>query len=69
MAPLGTRKFQYLGLLDCPFNVTKHKYIPAVKVREIGGILVIIIEARHEKTCLRGFQPGPTQIGLCSHRR
>ena len=23
---------------------------------------------RHEKTCLRGFQPGLTQIRLCSHR-
>ena len=25
-------------------------------------------EPRSEKTGLRGFQPGPTQTGLCSHR-
>ena len=25
-------------------------------------------ESRHEKTCLRGFRPGPTQSGLYSHR-
>ena len=28
-----------------------------------------IIEPRSEKTGLRGFRPGPTQTGLCSHRR
>ena len=27
------------------------------------------IEPRCEKTGLRGFRPGPTQTGLCSHRR
>ena len=26
-------------------------------------------EPRCEKTCLRGFRPGPTQTGLYSHRR
>ena len=26
-------------------------------------------EPRCEKTGIRGFRPGPTQIGLCSHRR
>ena len=26
-------------------------------------------EPRCEKTCLRGFRPGPTQTGLCNHRR
>ena len=25
--------------------------------------------ACHKKTCLPGFRPGPTQTGLCSHRR
>ena len=25
-------------------------------------------ELCHDKTCLRGFRPGPTQIGLYSHR-
>ena len=28
-----------------------------------------INEPRCEKTGLRGFRPGPTQIGLYSHRR
>ena len=28
-----------------------------------------IVEPRCEKTGLRGFRPGPTQTGLCSHRR
>ena len=28
----------------------------------------IMIEPRHEKTCLRGFRPGKTQTGLRSHR-
>ena len=26
-------------------------------------------EPRCEKICLRGFRQGPTQTGLCSHRR
>ena len=26
-------------------------------------------EQRHEKICLRGFRPGPTQTGLYNHRR
>ena len=28
-----------------------------------------IYEPPCEKTGLRGFRPGPTQTGLCSHRR
>ena len=28
-----------------------------------------LIESRCEKTGLRGFRPGPTQTGLCRHRR
>ena len=30
---------------------------------------VIVFEPRHEKTCIRGFRPGPPQTGLYSHRR
>ena len=30
---------------------------------------MLIYEPRYEKTGLRGFRPGPTQTGLCSHRR
>ena len=29
----------------------------------------LFYEPRCEKTALRGFRPGPTQTGLCSHRR
>ena len=28
----------------------------------------VLNEPRHEKTCLRGFQPGKTQTGLLSYR-
>ena len=31
--------------------------------------LLSIYEPRSEKTGLRGFRPGPTQTGLCNHRR
>ena len=30
---------------------------------------MISFEPRSEKTGLRGSRPGPTQTGLCSHRR
>ena len=38
-----------------------------------GGALIVLhkrvqYEPRCEKTGLRGFRPGPTQTGLCSHR-
>ena len=32
-------------------------------------LISLINEPRCEKTGLRGFQPGPTQTGLYSHRR
>ena len=31
--------------------------------------LIVVNEPRSEKTGLRGFRPGPTQIGLYSHKR
>ena len=31
--------------------------------------LNMLSEPRREKTGLRGFRPGSTQAGLCSHRR
>ena len=30
---------------------------------------MILLSRRHEKTCLLGFRPDPTQNGLCSNRR
>ena len=33
-----------------------------------SAITVIIIEPRHEKTCLRDLRPGKTQTGLLSYR-
>ena len=32
-------------------------------------IFASLFQPRCEKTGLRGFRPGPTQTGLCSHRR
>ena len=32
-------------------------------------LLTSSYEPRHDKTCLLGFRPGPTQIGLYSHRK
>ena len=40
--------------------------------RQLVGQIVmtryVVYEPRHEKTCLRGFQPGQTQNGLLSFR-
>ena len=36
---------------------------------DVGVSSVIEFEPCCEKTGLRGFRPGPTQTGLCSHRR
>ena len=30
--------------------------------------VMLLLEPRHEKTCLRGFRPGKTQTSLLSHR-
>ena len=30
---------------------------------------IYMYEPRYEKIGLRGFRPGPTQTGLCSHRK
>ena len=30
---------------------------------------LFVNEPQHEKTCLRGFQPGPTKTSLFNHRR
>ena len=32
-------------------------------------LVALLFEPRSEKTGLRGFRPGLTQTGLCSHRR
>ena len=41
-------------------EVVRHVYV--------SNHLIIIIEPRHEKTCIRGFRPGKTQTGLQSHK-
>ena len=52
--------------LTCTHNLfleqKKNVYIPV-------NPSLTIIEPRSEKTGLRGFRPGPTQTGVCSHRR
>ena len=42
------------------YNYFENKY---------SEIITSIYEPRFEKTCLRDFRPGPTQTGLCSHRK
>ena len=40
-------------------------------MREVGDVAsfaLLLFELRHEKTCLWGFQPGPTKTGLYIHR-
>ena len=45
-------------------------YSPAVTLYTCTlGYGVLLYEPHSEKTGLRGFRPGPTQIGLYSHRR
>ena len=46
----------------------------AVHTQSLVNIIVVfcsagLIEPRHDKTCLRGYRPGPTQSGLYTHRR
>ena len=46
----------------------KHSIVldSTLNLDEVSGALN---EPRREKTCLRGFGPGPTQTGLYNHRR
>ena len=37
-------------------------------VAKIKALISFVVEPRCEKTCLRGFRPGPTQTGLYSYR-
>ena len=32
-------------------------------------IIMTLSEPLHEKTCLRGFRPGPTQSGMHTHKK
>ena len=41
---------------------------PTYSYLQLFSLYIIKIEPRREKTCLRGFRPGATQIGLYSHR-
>ena len=55
-------------LSACRSTVTHHVGMPEMKI--IGSSVgKEIFEPRCEKTGLWGFQPGPTQTGLYSHRR
>ena len=40
-----------------------------IAMRRLEKALAPATEPRCEKTGLQGFRPGPTQTGLCSHRR
>ena len=48
---------------------TAVKYHSILRRRVFVMQVSLVNEPRSEKTGLRGFRPGPTQTGLCSHRR
>ena len=48
-----------------PYANNKGADQPADAVRYLG--YTMLIEPRHEKTCLRGLRPGKTQTSLRSH--
>ena len=60
IAPDGTPHFaaSHLGLFCLPLPMSYKK-----------DSRVIRVKPHHEKTCLQGFQPFPTQTKLYSHRR
>ena len=67
LCPFGTYKATagFGSCVDCPLNTVS----TSDRTDCIGMIYRFLYEPRCEKTRLRGFQPGPTQTGLYSHRR
>ena len=64
-------KLQYKNLLQT-FANNNGAYRPALWCRLVFIIKIrswFLYEPRREKTCLWGFEPGPTQARLYSHRR
>ena len=63
--------FVFLYYLKSAGQLVLHGFIR--KTLQFSGFLQLMIlplfEPRSEKTGLRSFRPGPTQTGLCSHRR
>ena len=66
-------KFNYIKIGYNPLTTTGCMDLLEAASANTNGLSLLdasvsIIEPRSEKTGLRGFRPGPTQIGLCSHR-
>ena len=64
-------KWQFIGyyfgsMTQLMLEVTLHR---AKKILSENNASNTFFEPRCEKTGLRGFRPGPTQTGLCTHRR
>ena len=51
------------------FNILFKLMAACISIKLLQTIQSELFEPRSEKTGLRGFQPGPTQTGLYSHRR
>ena len=51
-------------VLNSSFRVFTAKLLD---VQILRGFYCSMYEPRSEKTGIRGFRPGPTQTGLCSH--
>ena len=52
----------------CGDNPTINKLIDYEQFCGAKASDKVSLEPHHEKTCIWGFQPGPTQTGLHSHR-
>ena len=53
------------------FSIEVEEKVPLDQVTNFGEVscpIVLLNEPHCEKTGLQGFQPGPTQTGLYSHR-
>ena len=50
---LYIQKFVFIANVDTKLGVIHH------------GLMCLLFEPRHEKTCLQGFPPGKTQTSLC----
>ena len=61
--------FRNLGLWTyCAFGLLRVGQLVGFETQHLS-IYISLYEPRCEKTGLRGFQPGPTQTSLYSHRR
>ena len=67
----GQLMIDILVYVSCKFEMYIFKIAQVISenIRNAFLYVLSIFEPRCEKTGLRGFRPGPTQTGLCSHRK